>query len=316
MTHSNENNGRESRAALFVDYENIYTSLSSSLGGEGRPDELIGEMIDALQRSLLEERQTRTVIARAYADFAALDRDGDRMQRSLYERGVETLLVPRIPDTSTAQLQLCVDSMDLLHHRSDITMLVLLTGRRTYPPLVQVFKRYGQRVLVVGTDDPQYAEEKPHLGVESFFPARDLLSAKSRRAFARNDGEATDLFEIWEQDGQHMPIEDPDQIRALQIIEQYFGQYEEVYLTPLLRKMSDLMDEEECDPKTIISDLEDNAAVRLEKRQGDPHDYTVLIVAESHPDVIRIRDDLQKAAEHRNDGQDRNYAEDYNSNSA
>lgn len=309
MTHSNTDGGRESRAALFVDYESIYKSLSTSLDGQGKPDELIAEMIDALQRSLLEERKTRTVVARAYADFSALDGAGDHVQRSLYSRGVEPLLVPRTPDTSTAELQLCVDSMDLLHHRSDISMFVLLTGRRTYPPLVQVFKRYGQRVLVVGTDDPHSAEEKPHLGVETFFPARDLLSAQSRRAFTSTDEEASDIFATWEQDGRHMPIEDPDMIRALQIIEQHFGQYDEVYLTPLLRKMSDLMNEEECDPKAIISELENHAAVRLEKRQGEPHDYTVLILVETHPDVVRVRDDLRTAAAFRQDGRDAAYAE-------
>ena len=108
-------------------------------------------------------------------------------------------------------------------------------------------------------------------------------------------------------------------IRALQIIEEHFGQYEEVYLTPLLRKMSDLFDENECDPKAIVSGLEDHYAVRLEKRNGVPHDYTVLILVDGHPDVARVREDFQRTSAYaRGDGDDAasTYADDFHGNGA
>ncbi len=320
MSHPSEDSGREDvRAAIFVDYENIFYTLNDRLNGHGKPDELIAEMIDALQRSLVEERSTRTVVSRAYADFASLPGKSDRIQRSLYARGVEPLFVPRTSDAQTVELQLCVDSMDLLHHRTDISAFVLLTGRRTYIPLIQTFKRYGRRVLVVGLEEPRVIDDEPHLDVESFFPAGDLLSTTSRRALANPESIESDLLEIASHDGQHRPIEDPMLIRALQIIEEYFGQYEEVYLTPLLRKMSDILDENECDPKAVVSDLEDHMAARLEKRSGDPHDYTVLILSDGHPDVARVREDLRKAAEHvRKDGQDTSntYVEDFHGGGA
>ncbi len=290
MAHQGDDRRRdELRAAIFVDYENIHHTLNLASESRNRADELIAEMIDALQRSLIEERNTRTVVSRAYADFTRLPGGNSRALRTLYARGVEPLFVPSTSDAPTVELQLCVDAMDLLHHRADITTFVLLTGRRTYLPLIQVFKRYGRRVLVVGTEEPRAMGDEPHLDPQFFFPARDLLSATSRRGYVDSQREF-DLDGAPRANGEYRTIEDPTLIRALEIIEEHFGQYEEVYLTPLLRKMSDLLDADECDPKAIVSDLEDHRAVRLEKRSGVPHDYTVLILDDRHPDVARVRD--------------------------
>jgi hypothetical protein len=57
--------------------------------------------------------------------------------------------------------------------------------------------------------------------------------------------------------------------------------------------MSELLDEDRADPKSIISDLEVCGAVRLEKRQGFPYDYTVLIVDQAHPDVVKAREEAK-----------------------
>ena len=82
-------------------------------------------------------------------------------------------------------------------------------------------------------------------------------------------------------------------VEALEVIERFFGQYDEVYLTPLLRKLSEeLGDIDDHDPKSLIGDLEECGAVRLERRRGMPYDYTVLIVNGEHPTVIEIKEEL------------------------
>lgn len=286
MTYSQQDGARDrqpERAAIFVDYENLFRTLGHSADGGASPSPIISEMIEALQRSLLEERQTQSAVTRAYADFASLENVGERVQRSLYLQGVEPHFVPRARAEEAVETQLCVDAMDLLHHRSDVSTFVLLTGRRIYLPLVRMFKRYGRSVLVVGLDEPAALEEIPHMEGNWFFPAGDLLSAATRERIAANSAIRSsvapdDLEEI----------NDPILIQTLEIIDEHFGQYEEVYLTPLLRKLSELLDERRYDPKNLISDLEDLHAVRLEKRQGFPHDYTVLILEEHHPIVRRV----------------------------
>jgi hypothetical protein len=90
-----------------------------------------------------------------------------------------------------------------------------------------------------------------------------------------------------------LPIEDRMARSGLEIIETYFGQYREVYLTPLLRKLTELLEEED-EPKTVINYLEECGAVWLEKRRGFPHNYTVLIVNEDHPDVIEVKEAFQR----------------------
>lgn len=288
MTYTQQDGARDSqpdRAALFVDYENLFRTLGRSAERYASPADLISEMIEALQRSLLEDRQTQCALTRAYADFASLEDAGERVQRSLYLQGVEPHFVPRAITGDAVETQLCVDAMDMLHYRADISTFVLLTGRRAYLPLIRILKRYGRNVLVLGLDEPATLEEVPHQEGGWYFPAQDLLSAASRGSMALNDGRRT------EPAGDLQAIEDPILVQTLEIIDEYFGQYEEVYLTPLLRKLSELLDERRCDPKHLISDLEDQGAVRLEKRQGFPHDYTVLILEAHHPSVRLILTD-------------------------
>ena len=296
MSYVPSEGGRDrhpARAAIFVDYEDLYRTLSASARRNGEVGSLISEMIEALKRSLLEERETQTAVSQAYADFTELNGKGDALQRALYLQGVESRFVPQSLQANAVEIQLCVDAMDLLHHRSDIDTFVLLTGSRSYLPLIQHFKRYGRRVLIVGLEEPPSLDL--HAESQWVFDGRDLLSTSGRRVLSTSDG-GRNVPATLHTDGvdsaDFETVDDPVLIRGLEIIEEYFGQYDEVYLTPLLRKMSELLDERTCDPKAIISDLEDLHAVRLEKRQGFPHDYTVLIVERDHPDVQRVQQEL------------------------
>ncbi len=295
MSYAASEGGRDrqsARAALFVDYDNIYHTLGEDPHGREKSENLISEMLEALKQSLSEERGVQTAVARAYADFTDLDGQGDVVQRMLYLQDVESRYVPGSLQSTTVEVQLCVDAMEVLHHREDIDTFVLLTGRRTYLPLVQHCKRYGRRVLVAALDEPGSLDRPHDADGVWFFDARDLLSSTVR--VARGQAPVTG---VGGSNGSPTPgtagsrriVDDPLLIQAIEIIDEHFGQYDEVYLTPLLRKMSEILDERTCDPKALVSALEDHHAVRLEKRQGFPHDYTVLIVNTNHPDVERLQ---------------------------
>ena len=105
--------------------------------------------------------------------------------------------------------------------------------------------------------------------------------------------------------------------RTVEITEEHFGQYKEVYLTPLLRKLSDVLGEQH-DPKSLVSELEAAGAVRLEKRDGYPYDYTVLILNQDHPDVQEIQDEYYSKSSSYNGSSDSygdydSYEDDYDS---
>ncbi len=307
-------------AALFVDYDDLHRNLARLTHNESASVKVISEMIDALRNNVPEEKGP-IAETRAYGDFEALKRVGDQAKNMLYMKGIETRYAPSANRESTIELQIGVDAMELLHSRPDITRLVLLSGQRLYLPLVQVFKKYGRDILVAGLADPASPEHGFSGGNDWFLAARELLSASAREFLNAPSPAAAPRGNMppvqrrpripgpiasMERRIRTAPpapaesleeLDDPILVRTLEIIDDHFGQYDEVYLTPLLRKLSDLVDERRYDPKNLISDLEERQAVRLEKRSGFPHDYTVLILDERHPTVARILSGRERSAD-------------------
>ena len=291
---SDKSRVQDMRAAVFVDYENLFGHIYSRIGSRGRPDELINELLDELGRYLVEEVRTQTALINAYADFSEMHGSGQYVQRALYMRGVEPRFVPGALQRNASEIQLCVDAIEVLHNRADIRTFVIVTGDRPYLPLVQQFKRYGCQALIATLAPPPSTDALPHVEDDVFLDAFNLLSDASRRMLASSSNNNASHQRPAYQKGRPEPveyvaIEKPGTLRALEIIEEHFGQYEEVYLTPLLRKLSELLDEDLYDPKTIISELEEVGAVWLEKRRGFPYDYTVLLIDSEHPDVAAIQ---------------------------
>jgi hypothetical protein len=157
---------------------------------------------------------------------------------------------------------------------------------------------------------PPPAGSTPSLGEDdAYLDARNLLSQSSRddltvsdrrdrsASRSRSGGRRPSASSRQEQTTgaaakrRYRSIDNPMARRTVEVTEEHFGQYEEVYLTPLLRKLSDVLGEQH-DPKSLVSELEAAGAVRLEKRDGYPYDYTVLILNQDHPDVQEIQDDF------------------------
>ncbi len=316
MTSTNKANQPAGSTALFVDYDDLHRNLARLTRNESASVKVVAEMIDTLRNNVAVE-QSPLAETRAYGDFASL-RAGDQAKNMLYMKGIETRYAPSANRESTIELQIGVDAMELLHKRPDVTRLVLLSGQRLYLPLVQAFRKYGRSILVAGLADPASPEHGFSGGDDWFMSARELLTA-SAQEFLNAPVSASPVRSAAppaqrrariappppvERKPRPTPppamgpveeLDDPILVRTLEIIDDHFGQYDEVYLTPLLRKLSDLVDERRYDPKNLISDLEARQAVRLEKRSGFPHDYTVLILDERHPTVARILSGNQRS---------------------
>lgn len=309
----------QNTAAAFVDYDNLYAVLNDQSAEEDAPDKLALEIFREVRRYLSEGDGTPTILGRAYADFGTLpDAEGSAIQSALHRVGLEPVVTPLGFQGNTSELQLTIDVTTLLHEQPEIHTVVLITGDRPFLPLVRRIRERGHRALVAAVNPPQSADAPRYEEEDLYLDARNLLSgelretlfrhapdgpgdaASSRRA-ARNGTSTTPTFK---------PLDDPLVRRTIEITEEHFGQYEEVYLTPLLRKLSDILGDEH-DPKSLVSDLEAAGAVRLEKREGYPYDYTVLIVNDEHPDVQEIQDDFYtRSSEY--DAYDDEYTNDYN----
>jgi hypothetical protein len=278
---------RKSTAAIFVDYDNLYDTLEDR--NVETPEQSITTLLNNLVRNIRSEDDAEVVKCSAYADFADLP-DGTTIQQSLMRLGCRPSFVDREAQLNASELQLCIDAIADTRGTS-LDFVVVVSGSRQYLPLLQSLRAEGRRVKLVALVSPT-TRALAGLERQSFMHAARMLGDAA--GFSEEDDDAdrptaSDSKQSREY-VEHREVENPAGIRTLRIVEEFFGQYDEVYLTPLLRKLSALLEDDE--PKTVIAELEECGAVWLEKRQGFPYDYTVLAVDDDHPTVLRLRQEL------------------------
>ena len=292
------------RAAVLIDYQNLYYYLKNRLEGHQSPGDHILDLLDALRERLVADGRP-VALGHAYADFSGLDDHSRHVQRALYLLGIEPCFVPSTMHRNTTDLQLCIDALSTLEQRDDIKTIVLVSGDRDYIPLVQAVQRRGREVVMVSFREHLSARLFDNVDGGRFLDAETLMTDEAR-ALLQEDHHANGQPEETTTFADIADCPYGVDYEALRVIEEYFGQYDEVYLTPLLRKLSEeLGDIEDHDPKSLIGDLEDCGACRLERRKGMPYDYTVLIVNREHPAVIEVKAEFSDFDE--GDG----YADDY-----
>ena len=278
-------------AAVLVDYQNLFHYLKGRLPGSGSPGDTVAELLDGLRGYLLDEEDARIATGCAYADFAGLDDHVRHLQRALYLSGIQPTFVPSTSHRNTTDLQMAIDAVSLRERRPDVELFVLVAGDRDYVPVVQALQAHGRRVLVVAFRDHLSARLLEHTGAGRFVQAETLLPGPSRDQLLPDDRDH-------DKPDEHSEFNEPTDLPypinhdVVNIIETYFGQYDEVYLTPLLRRLSEEFGAlEDHDPKSLVADLEEAGAVRLERRKGNPYDYTVLLVNPEHPAVVAVREE-------------------------
>ena len=281
------------QAAILIDYQNLHHYLKGRLDDRrtGSTADLASVLLTTLRERLAGEG-VRLARGRAYADFGGLDDHSRHVQRSLYLHGVEPVYVPATMHRNTTDLQLAVDAVEMRERHPEVGTVVLVSGDRDYAPVVASLVAAGRRVVVVGFQE----HLSPHLLERteggSFIDAAELLPSDAL-APAVEVGAPIQTTEFAE-------VQDPAyeiDYDAIETIEKFFGQYEEIYLTPLLRRLSDEIGEVDGhDPKSLVADLEECGAARLERRRGMPYDYTVLLLNGEHPAVIEVREEVHGAA--------------------
>ncbi len=292
---------QQRQAAMFVDYDNLYNILKSQSGRSRSTSEYAEEIFEEVRRYLEEGDDTPTIFGRAYGSFDTLLDDEDaEVPSALHRRGIEPVHVPTGMQSNTAEVQLTIDLTHFLTRRSDVQTMVIVTGNRPYLPLVRWIREQGCRPLVAAVNPPQTADTPSFVEDSKYLDARNLLSQESREdllANAPTSGAAYTRAQTPDDPPpqQFQSLENPAARRAIEITEEHFGQYDEVYLTPLLRKLSDIMGSDK-DPKSLVSELEAAGAARLEKRNGYPYNYTVLIVNDDHPNVQEVHEELDAQA--------------------
>ena len=268
-------------AALFIDYTNLTDVLADVTDQTIPPDEQVVHLLADVVKLLRRKYRVQLALLRAHGDFGGPDEEASVLQ-SLYAAGIDARYVPAYT-AADATLSLGIDALSVLDGASEVTTFVLVTGDQALLPLVRHLRARGRQVIVATAATPDLPESDLQRSEAQFVDLSSMLEEQARRYTAsRTIAQPRRAV-------AYSPLDDPNCLNTLEVIEEHFGHYDEVYLTPLLRKLSEVFDDTAYDPKTVISDLEQAGAVRLEKRHGTPYDYTVLIVERDHPDVRIIR---------------------------
>lgn len=289
---------RRNQAAMFIDYDNLYTILRSQSDRDRSTSSYAEEIFEEVRRYLEEGDDTPTIFGRAYGSFdTLLDAEDAQVPSTLQRRGIEPVHVPAGMQENPSEIRLTLELTNFLAQRSDVETVVIVTGNRPYLPLVRWIREQGCRPLVAAVNPPQTADTPAYVEDSKYLDARNLLSQESREDLLSNaptSGAAYTQAQTPDEPPpqQFQSLDNPAARRAIEITEEHFGQYDEVYLTPLLRKLSDLMGDDH-DPKSLVSELEAAGAARLEKRNGYPYNYTVLIVNDDHPDVLTVHETME-----------------------
>ncbi len=300
------------RAFMFVDYENLFDYIKHNDDQQSNPETKAGGLLSAVSQ-YMEGMRVSLVSSVAYADFATIGAVGQQIQQSLYLAGVEPRFVPASLQSNASEIQICVDIMNTLQAQRDITVIILVTGDRLYLPLMKFCQQSGFRGVVITFQSPDPTRSGEHSDL--FIDANTLLDQTSHPAHLHAGEPVRPAPDQSHRTAEAGPppekiaeVTNETSLLALEVIDRFFGQYEEVYLTPLLRKLSEALGGED-DPKALVGDLNEAGAVWLEKRRGYPYDYTVLLINHDHPNVLA----LQAGEQSYNDDEYTDFDEEQNS---
>jgi hypothetical protein len=340
-------------AAVFIDFENVYYFLKNHYLDPQDPHDYALDLVRALRDTLKRELGLDSLVLNAYADF---DKIPTGPQGPLYLMGVSTRNVLGTDHKNAADMQLCIDALEVLYTRPAIGTFVLVAGDRDYIPVLQHLRRQARQVKVVGFRESVSGDLLQMLGQEHFIDARALLPAERLQALEdhrtarlqkgdeirrlREQGmvgvqsaaarqaaqDAAGLAGSTQAEGMAGPVPPPrpsapvrpsmleqllqeppapfapirritptDERRCLEFLleqVQRFGSQQatpEIWASPFLRRLTDVLPElPDWERRQLLNQLRDAGAVRLEKREGEPHPFSVILINYQHPDVREL----------------------------
>ena len=341
-------------AAVFIDFENVYYFLKNHFHDPPDLNDICLDIVRTL-REQLSAKGLDSLISYAYADFERL---ATAPQGALYLMGVSTRNVLGTDHKNAADMQLCIDALEVMYTRPDIGTFVLVAGDRDYIPVLQHLRRQARQVLVAGFRESVSGDLLQNIGAAQFIDARDLLTPerveqleKRRTDRQRTLEESRRLREqgmagvpsaaalaaraaapdavvslpkaasapaasaprpivpamarpVFARPADEVPEFAPTrrlatdtERRTLAFMLAEFQKLEakqqrrvtELWLGPFMRLLTDELPElPDYERRDQLNKLRDAGTIRIEKREGEPHPFSVIVVNYSHPDVQEL----------------------------
>ncbi len=138
---------QETNLAVFIDFENLALGFQEKGGGRRSKRRMQGAFnIRPVLERLVEKG--KIIVKIAYADWSAYA----DYRTAMHESGIQLIEIPerRISGKNYADVQLCVDAMDMCYSKEHIDVFVILSGDSDFTPLVSKLKENGKRVIGIG----------------------------------------------------------------------------------------------------------------------------------------------------------------------
>lgn len=136
--------------AVFIDFENLALGFERDRpSGGGRPrGSKTDEMLDitAILERLVEKG--KVIVKRSYADWGRFE----KYRVPMHDAGIQMMEIPERGKTGKnhADIQLCVDAMDLCYSKEHVDTFVIVSGDSDFTPLVSKLKENGKAVIGLG----------------------------------------------------------------------------------------------------------------------------------------------------------------------
>ena len=312
-------------ATILVDFENLYYHFKHRHPRLADPQLYVLDIVRTLREKLRVENQLETLVLNVYADF---ERIGPASSLgAFYLMGANTRNVLGTDHKNAADMQLCIDALEVMYTRPDINTFIFLAGDRDYIPVIQHLHRQGRQVKVAGFRSSVSGDLLQIVGENNWINCQDMLSKeriatletlesepvpvitpviqpvlRSNHATAisaaimRQEVVAEPALEgvaHIEYDGFGLPKElnDEDELTCLQLMldEMAHRRTGEIWLSPFLRRLPDLMPQlNDFDRRNLIESLKAAAVLQIEKIPAEPYHYSVIRLNYNHPDVRRL----------------------------
>lgn len=141
--------------AVLIDFENLALGIErpsgkTASGRASRAKAATGTFDIKLVLERLVEKG-KVIVKRAYADWGRFN----SYREVMHDSGIQMMEIPERGKTGKnhADIQLCVDAMDLCYSKEHIDTFVIVSGDSDFTPLVSKLKENGKAVIGLGIKD-------------------------------------------------------------------------------------------------------------------------------------------------------------------
>lgn len=290
MREANERSELQTLCAVFIDFENLYYFLNNQRK-DLHPTEESLNVVERVRNELENQRSLRVIVGRAYGDFERLPNSMGQLQLM----GFEPRFTLASPHKSSSDIALSLDALEVLLTREEIYHFVIMAGDRDYLPIIRRIRERAKEVWVVGFERNTSADLRNVAGSSRFIKADDFIPVPPI-SFLKDA--LTEVAPTEAVVSNPEPLLNDEETTCLKLLFDAQQTYKnpEIWLSPF---MQNYMNQsfgylDRFGRRKLIERLESRGLLRIEKRQGNPYDYSVIVLNEEVARPLILGDGVEK----------------------